>query len=440
MSRIVVIGGGVAGLAAAAALGGDGQEVEVVEARSFPGGRAASYEVPGLSTGRTIDNCQHILLRCCSNLLDFYSRLGASSAIEFHKRFNFIEPGGRLSTIEAGRLPAPFHFSGSFASLRFLDVKDKIAVVRAMQAIRTERASRTGLDRMTMLEWLKEKRQTPKAIARFWQPVLVSAINEDLDRLAASHGFQAFWLGFLSSRTGSQMGVPRVPLGELYAARRWSSMPGVKFRFKTTVTSIRTEAGRVISADASGVPIEADHFISALPPDRLAFLAPELGVHWDQFETSPITGIHLWFDRSVTQLPHAALLDRTIHWFFNKRNGEYLQLVVSASRSLTNLSKREVIDLALRELAEFLPDTRDARLLDAHVVKEMKATFSARPGLDKYRPGPETIYPNLSLAGDWTRTGWPSTMEGAARSGYIAAEHASAHLGRPRRFLLLNIA
>jgi len=440
MPKIAVIGGGVAGMAAAAALGADGHDIALVEARSFPGGRAASYEVPGLACGQPIDNCQHILLGCCVNLLDFYARLGVSRDIEFHKRFNFIEPGGRVSTIEAGPLPAPLHFAVSFAKLRFLGLKDKIGIASAMQAIRAERTTRPSLDRMTMLEWLQEKRQTSRAIERFWEPVLVSAINEYPARIAASHGFQAFWLGFLASAGGSRMGIPKTPLGALYASRNWAKMPNVRFRFKATVTSLRTEGGRVVSAESAGAPIEADHFISALPAERLAFLAPELNVPWEQLGSSPITGIHFWFDRPVTDLPHGALLDRTIHWFFNKRDGEYIQIVVSASHRLTQMSKKEVVELALSELAEFLPAVAGARLLDAHVAKEMKATFSARPGLDKYRPGPETIYPNLSLAGDWTRTGWPATMEGAARSGYIAAEHASAQLGQPRCYLLPDIA
>lgn len=440
MARIVVIGGGLAGMATAAALGGDGHQVEVLEARPFPGGRAASYEVPGLTSGQPIDNCQHILLRCCVNLLDFYNRLGAAHEIEFHKQFSFIEPGGRISVMKAGLLPAPLHFAESFATLRFLRFDDKLAIGRALLALRGERLTRTDLDRMTMLEWLKHKRQTPRAIDRFWRPILVSAINDELDRIAASHGFQVFWLGFLASRASSQMGISKVPLGGLYSARRWARLPGVRFRFRTSVTAMRTDGGRVQGLDLGSTPVEADHYVSALPLDRLSFLAPDLDVTWDRFEYSPITGIHLWFDRPVTDLPHASLLDRNIHWFFNKKDGEYLQLVVSASRQLTSMGKNEVVALALRELAEFLPLTRHARLLDAHVVKEMKATFSARPGLEKYRPGPETRYPNLSLAGDWTRSGWPSTMEGAVRSGYIAAGHASAQLGRERTFLLPDIA
>lgn len=440
MARIVVIGGGLAGLAAAAALGGDGHEVEILEAKPFAGGRAASYEIPGLNTGHSIDNCQHILLRCCVNLLNFYRRLGVSDAIEFHSRINFIEPGGRISVMEAGKLPAPAHFAGSFASLRFLSLRDKIAIARALLALRRERRRRTDLDRITMLDWLREKRQTRGAIECFWHPVLVSAINEDLDRMAAAHGFQVFWLGFLASKTSYQMGIPKVPLSRLYSESHWDSMPGVRLRFRSAVTAIRASGNRITGVESGGETLNADHYISALPSDRLAALAPQLGIEWNRFEPSPITGIHLWFDRPVTQLPHGSLLDRTIQWFFNKQDGRYLQLVVSASRQMLKMSKNEAVALAVKELAEFLPEAGEAKLLDAHVVKEVKATFSASPGLETYRPGPGTIYENLSLAGDWTRSGWPATMEGAVRSGYIAASHATARLGAPSNYLLPDIA
>lgn len=439
MARIVVIGGGLAGLAAAAALGGDGHQVDILEAKPFPGGRAASYEVPGLDVGHSIDNCQHILLRCCVNLLDFYRRLGVLDSIEFHPRINFIEPGGRVSTMETGALPAPLHFTGSFASLQFLSLADKAAVARALLALRRERR-RTDLDSISMLDWLRQKRQTRGAIERFWHPVLASAINEDLGRMAAAHGFQVFWLGFLAAKNSYQMGIPKVPLSQLYSERHWAAMPGVRFHFKTPVTAIRTAGGLITVVESAGHSISADHYISALPSDRLSALAPQLPIEWSRFEPSPITGIHLWFDRPVTSLPHGSLLDRTIQWFFNKQDGRYLQLVVSASRTLLRMPKSEVVALAVKELAEFLPAVREAMLLDAHVVKEVKATFSALPGLESHRPGPATIYENLWLAGDWTRSGWPATMEGAVRSGYIAASHATAKLGRPSNYLLSDIA
>jgi uncharacterized protein with NAD-binding domain and iron-sulfur cluster len=159
-----------------------------------------------------------------------------------------------------------------------------------------------------------------------------------------------------------------------------------------------------------------------------------------QFQHSPITGIHLWFDRPVTSLPHATLLDRTIQWMFNKREGRYLLLVVSASRGLSDLSRAEIIALALRELSEFFPKAREARLEKAHVIKELRATFSAAPHTEPQRPCAETSRPGLFLAGDWTRSGWPATMEGAVRSGYLAAEAVARALGRPARFLLPDIA
>jgi zeta-carotene desaturase len=156
-------------------------------------------------------------------------------------------------------------------------------------------------------------------------------------------------------------------------------------------------------------------------------------------EHSPITGIHLWFDRPVTDLPHATLLDSPLQWMFNKGAGRQLQIVVSASRPLTAASRSEVLDLAIRELAEFFPAVREAVLLRGRVVKEMKATFSPLPGLAAVRPGPATHLPNVFVAGDWTNTGWPSTMEGAVRSGYAAAEAVTAAAARPMRFRVPEI-
>ncbi|MCX6623263.1 MAG: hydroxysqualene dehydroxylase HpnE [Acidobacteria bacterium] len=433
MGDVIIAGGGLAGLAAAAALGGAGYSVTLLESRAFLGGRATSYPVTGPGGGlETIDNCQHILLRCCTSLLDFYARLGAAERIRFHREFFFIEPGGRVSVLKSGLLPAPLHFTGAFARLRFLGLADKIAIGRALLAIGGERKRRNDLDSITMLDWLKEKRQTPAAIERFWRQILVSAINEELDRMAASHGLQVFWLGFLAGPNSYEMGVPAVPLGELYSAEAWRSLPNVRIETRKTVTSIDAEAGEV---EAGGERYRGDFVICALPFERAAGLLPELGIDFSVFEHSPITGIHLWFDRPVTQLPHGTLLDRTVQWFFNKGEGRYLQLVVSASRQLTSMGRGEVIELALRELAEFLPEVRAAKLEKAHVVKEMRATFSARPGLGLLRPLAPTGYPKLFLAGDWTRSGWPATMEGAVRSGYLAAEAVTFAAGRFRTFV-----
>jgi len=430
VSEVIVAGGGLAGLAATAALCSAGHSVKLFEARPFLGGRATSYEIDS----ETIDNCQHILLRCCVNLMDFYQRLGVANDIAFHREIFFIEPGGRLSTLRAGILPAPNHFAESFLRLSFLSFGEKLAVARAIRAIDRERG-RADLDRITMQQWLEEKRQPTRAIERFWRQVLVSAINEELDRMAAAHGFQVFRLGFLARKNSYEMGVPAVPLGALYGREAWERIGQAELHLRSPIEKIVIENGSVQQVLVAGEQLRADHYICALPFERLSAIVPDLPLDLAGFEHSPITGIHLWFDRPVTDLPHATLLDRTIQWMFNKNEGRYVQLVVSASRSLETMPRADVIALALRELAEFFPAVAGAKLEKAHVVKEIRATFSAAPGLELRRPVSRTAIPNLFLAGDWTRSGWPATMEGAVRSGYLAAEAVTG-----KKFVLPDIA
>ena len=430
MPSVIVIGGGLAGLATAAALGNAGFSIDLYEARAFLGGRATSYPVnTPEGAGEVIDNCQHVLLRCCVNLLDLYRRLGVENSIQFHREFFFVEPGGRISTLQAGSLRSPFHFTSSFLRLPWLTLQEKLALGRGLFALRREYKYRKDLDSITMLDWLREKNQPQRLIDRFWSPVLVSAINEDLGRMAAVHGFQVYWLAFLNSPHSYEMGIPSVPLADLYTSRWWSGMPQVKLHMRSPVSEI-SPSGILVDGKSKS----ADYYVSALPFERLAGLQGDLPV--PAFEHSPITGIHLWFDRSITNLPHATLLDRTVQWMFNKSGGKYLQLVVSASRSLVPLPRQEIINLAVKELAEFFPVVLNANLERAHVVKEVRATFSAQPWLEEKRPGPQTVYPNVFLAGDWTRSGWPATMEGAVRSGYIAAEAVAAASGSRLKFLL----
>lgn len=409
--------------------------MRLLESRPFLGGRATSYEFNTESGPETIDNCQHVLLRCCDNLLDFYRRLGVSGDVQFHREFVFIEPGGRRSLFKAGFLPAPAHFTGSFLKLHFLNFSEKVAVARALDAVRREYGKRPDLERISMERWLQEKRQPPRAIERFWRQVLVSAINEELPRMAASHGLQVFQLGFLQSSNAYEMGVPNVPLGKLYSSDAWKKLGNVEICLRTPLDEVLIENGRVRAVRSGGAELKADAYVSALPFERAGAMLPQLGLDLSSFEHSPITGIHLWFDRPITDLPHATLLDRTIQWMFNKGEGRYMQLVVSASRSLTPMARGEIIELAVSELTEFFPAVREAKLEKAHVVKEVRATFSALPNLEAHRPVSRTAIPNLFLAGDWTRSGWPATMEGAVRSGYLAAEAVTGALDAPKRFL-----
>lgn len=436
MPKVAIIGGGLAGLATAAALGSAGYQVDLFEAKPYFGGRATSYPI----ADETIDNCQHVLLRCCVNLLDFYDRLGAGDKIDFYRDIDFIEPGGRVSRLHAGWLPAPLHFAGAFSRATWLTLGEKFALGRGLLAMRQQRLKRQDLDSITMQAWLEQHHQPPRVIERFWRQVLVSAINEELYLMSAAHGFQVFWLGFLAGPDFYEMGVPAVPLAQLYGLDRWQRYPNVRLHGRLPVESVAVDGPRIGSIQAGGASYSADAYVSAVSFEKAQTMLPALPVDWSAFTHSPITGIHLWFDRPVTTMPHGTLLDRTIQWFFNKGEGRYLQVVVSASRSLTEMARADVIALAVRELAEFLPLVKEAQVVKAHVVKEVRATFSACPDLEAKRPLADTHIENLFLAGDWTRSGWPATMEGAVRSGYLAAEAVARHFGQPLTFLKPDVA
>jgi len=299
MMDAIVIGGGLAGLATATALSSLSLQVELIETKPFVGGRAASYMLPGIKT--EIDNCQHVLLRCCVNLLDFYERLGVADEIEFFQEFYFLEPGGRMSKLKRGSLPAPLHFAESFWRATYLGLADKVALGRAMLAIQRERRSRNDLESITMLDWLHEKKQPARVIERFWRQTLVSAINIELDQMAASHGFQVIWLGFLCRNDSYEMGLSKVPLGELYRRAAAARVHG-------SVEAVDLDRGVLVDGDWR----KARCYVSAVPAERAAKLMPSLKIDATAFAPSSITGVHLWFDRSVTDLPHGTCLDRQI--------------------------------------------------------------------------------------------------------------------------------
>ncbi len=428
----------------------------MLERRPYIGGRASSYEHP--ATGEVVDNCQHVLLGCCTNLLDLYSRFGSEDKIRWFDRLTFIEPGGRRSEIHPSFLPAPFHTAPSFLIARSLGIADKLAVSRAMLALMGSVPADTA---ESFLAWLQRHGQTQHAIGRFWNVVLVSALNEDLDRVSVRYGAQVFRESFLKSAKAGRMGIPTVPLTELYSAGAdYIRERGGEVRLRASVESLDVTPEGATVIISGGESVSADYVVVAVPysgmaklriaPEALATKIYEQAAH---FESSPITGIHLWFDRMITDLEHAVLLDRTIQWMFHKSKllsrhtdngskpgqGSYLELVVSASRSLIEKTKGEVVDLALQELAEFFPAVKEAQLLKSAVIKEFHATYSVLPMSDAYRPSSRTGSPRLLLAGDWTATGWPATMEGAVRSGYMAAEALISDAGESQKFVVPDL-
>ena len=447
--HVAVAGGGLAGLAAGCALADAGFRVTLFERRPYLGGRASSYQHPG--TGEVVDNCQHVLLGCCTNLIEFYQRLGVQDKIRWYDRLTFLEPGGRASVIASSSLPAPFHTLPSFLRASCLDISDKLSIAAAMAVLAPSLPHDNG---QPFLSWLRQFGQTEAAIDRYWKTILVSALNEDLGRISIPYAAQVIRESFLKSAAAGRMGVPTVPLTDLYnAAGDYITARGGEVRLRSSVESFVPKAASVKLC--AGERTEAfDFLVLALPFNGLAPILPQtveaepLRKNLAQFSSSPITGIHLWFDRQITDLDHAVLLDRTIQWMFHKSkllgrrhgNGSYVELVVSSSRSLVEKPKQEIVDLALSELREFFPEARFAHLLKSTVIKEVHATWSPRPGVDRYRPGPETVWPHVFLAGDWIATRWPATMEGAVRSGYLAAEALMRATGGSQNFLVPDLS
>jgi len=449
---VTVIGAGVAGMSAACALAEAGFRVQLVEQRGYPGGRASSYLHPGV--GEVIDNCQHVLFGCCTNLQGFYRRIGVADQIHWTSEMTMIEPGGRRSAIGPFgwgpfKLPAPLHGLPKLMAAKAFSIRDTLALGRAFAALMQP----VAMDSTESLgDWLRRHKQTEGVLNRFWRLVIASALNADIDLIALSYAAKVIRELFMNSAHAGSMGMSRAPLSELYVgvtpflSERGGRVllnthaEGAEWDEETSQWTLVTRNGNLISEFlVLALPFEATaKLLPHMPP---ADGAEALGSQLERHRHWPICSVHLWFDREITELKHAVLLDREIHWMYNKsqlqpgRKGHYLELVVSASRAFASLTREQAIAQAVRELAEFFPEAASAKLEKAALVKEMRATFGVPPGIDASRPTSVSPWTNCFLAGDWTATGWPSTMESAARSGHLAAEAVCESIGERRAIL-----
>ncbi len=437
----IVVGAGIAGIAAALRLAENGVRVTLLETRRKLGGRATSFQ--DVRSGEVLDNCQHVAMACCVNYLDFLRRLGVADKLRWTNTTYWVEKGGRVSTLRPGLLPAPGHMAMSFATTRFLSIRDKAAIARAMLAmlrIRDRRSHRGA----TFGQWLADHGQPKSAIERFWAPVVVSACNLPVDRVDAACALHVFLDGFLATKDASRMAVAAVPLVDLYDPAE-GALRAAGGQLRLGVSVERLDARSVTTS--SGETLTADSVVCAVTPERAAkiidpalFAADPRFASLERFTFSPILGVHLLFDRPAMDLPHAVLVNRPTQWIFNKSlavggtpgEAQRLHAVISAADDWMDFTEDQIADRVLADIHVCFPEARAVKLLSARPVKEKRATFAATPEIEAIRPaqsGPSGLY----LAGDYTDTGWPATMEGAARSGYLAA---AAILGRSRDWAL----
>ena len=417
---VVVVGAGLAGLSAAVALSGQGAKCVVLERKPYVGGRAYSYLHPALND---VVDSQHVLLGCCTNLIDLCKASGADAHIRWYDAVTFLEPGGRETKLRAGS-------AVDFLSAPMLGVKDKLAIARGLMEFL--RGYPTD-DAEAFSEWLARTKQTELAIRHFWEPVIVGALNDSFERCSTRYAGQVFHESFLKSPQGGRLGIPTQPMTVFYeAVSRLAQAQGVDLRLRASVEKVERADGLWCASVSDGSMVRAPKLVLALPFEQVQKLWPA-AVAAEKFVHAPITTLHLWFDRVVTERDHAALLDTRIQWMFNKSRirrdepeavnevGQYLELVISGSFAELHETREEILGSAMRELEMFFPKVREATLVKSGILKEARATFSVVPGLDAVRPA-AAVGDGLFVAGDWTRTGWPSTMEGAVRSGRLAAE------------------
>ena len=478
--QVIIIGGGLAGLAAATALAVRGFRVTIVEARNRLGGRASSFT--DAASGQLVDNCQHVSMACCTNLAHFCRTVGIAGFLRKQPCLYFMTPDRRVSRFQAACWPAPFHLLPSFLRSHYLSAADKLRIAWGLACLWRSRVDHD----LPFQDWLMRHGQTPRTVDRFWGVVLTSALNEVPERIGLNYARKVFVEGFLRNPHGFEVELPTVPLGRLYGREleSWLDCHQVKVLLSTTVDRLRLRNEDAVAAVEmrQDQKLLADWYMSAVPFERLLDLLPANIVasrpyftNLRSLETSPITSVHVWYDRPVMDLPHVVLIDCIGQWVFNRdskfeiRNSKfemsggpgevhtspdlrtthhaprtthheyYVQVVVSAARQFRGLGHEEVQRRVVEELAHLLPGARTARVCRTRVVTEKSATFSAVPGVDRLRPAQTSPIDNLFVAGDWTATGWPATMEGGVRSGYLAAEALLRRKGSEERLVQADL-
>jgi hydroxysqualene dehydroxylase len=411
--RVAVVGAGLAGLTAGLELAKRGWRVDIYERSRLLGGKATSFEVDG----HEVDCGQHVVLACCTATFDLVEELGLSESLYVQERFEVtvLSRTRPPAHLRASRLPAPMHLMTGFARYPHLTALDRFLVGRALVAARYDRNPEGD-----MAAWLRRQRQSARALRAFWDPFLVPALNAPLDRVSAAMGLFVIRTAFLGDRDAARIAYLTVPLARLAEAAA-ARADGVHMR--QAVVGVHHDGERVTGVKLTGgAGAACDACVIAVPPRRLAAIlddATTYGVEGlDAFEAMPIVDVHLWYDRPVLGCDFAALLDSPVQWAFEKSPG-YVCCSLSAADGLVGRPESELVELGRSALAAVLPQAARARLLRGAATRDPEATFIPTPGVR--RPGPTTKLSNLVIAGAWTDTGWPATIESAVRSGRTAA-------------------
>jgi squalene-associated FAD-dependent desaturase len=447
---LVVVGGGLAGIAAALAAADAGAEVTLLEARPRLGGATFSFQRDGLE----LDNGQHVYLRCCGAYQSLLERLGVAGLAPLQPRLAVpvLAPGGRMGWLRRGNLPAPLHLAGALARYPYLDWPARLRVARAALALRRMDPADQLLDLRSFADWLAAKGQGRAATDALWELVGLPTLNARSDQASLQLATMVFKTGLLTARDAADIGWSRVPLSRLHGepATRALEAAGVRVRLRAHARAIEPGdgadggAGRRLAVRTDDDRIEAGTVIVAVPHDAAGWLPAEVTGPAGRLEglgVSPIVNLHVVYDRRVTTLEFAAGLGTPVQWVFDRTassgmdpgQGQCLAVSLSAAHDDVELPVAALRERYLPALAELFPAARDAAVTAFYVTRERTATFLPAPGTAALRPGAETSMQGLFLAGSWTSTGWPATMEGAVRSGLVAARAALRSLGRTRQ-------
>ena len=441
--QVVIIGGGFAGLAAGVDLAEQGWRVLVLEKRGFLGGRA--YSFTDKTTGDSIDNGQHLFMGCYHHTLRFLEKIGSIGKLKFqlNPQVDFLleESNGyvRHASFKCPPLPAPFHLLAGLARLETIDWRERILALRVGLALRRIHSRETSLADITVRQWLNDLGQPERIQKRFWDIIALATLNESPERASADMFARVLDQAFLHARRHSQLIISQVPLSGLYTeqARNFIEARGGEVKLNSDVLNIEMDGSRVRSLTLrSGESIEVEAVISAVPYFSLRRMLTDEVVHssdcfhsLEQFRSSPIVSINLWYSEPVTDLEFVGLLDSPIEWVFNKNaiagdNGikrQHLALVISGAHGVAMRSNNELTRMAVSVMERFFPVATRRQLLHAFVVREQDATLSHTIGTARLRPPQRTNFSNFYLAGDWTDTGLPATIEGAVWSGQECA-------------------